>query len=125
MKIEPNGYIGQQAEYVLCEVGQVVLHDGARVPMADLGIGENAFTQLCRSIDPNKCFIVAIIPNDSDRDVFFKAREAASGAGVHMQATVDTPERLRGTWENYKESKRHRSVEEETEESLVSSLTTP
>ncbi len=114
MKIEPNGYIGQHAEYVLCEVGQVVLHDGARVPIAELGSGENAFTQLCRSIDPNKCFIVAIIPNDADRDVFFKAREVASGAGIHMQATVDTPERLRGTWESYRESKRLRSALEET-----------
>jgi hypothetical protein len=102
MKIDPNQPINYRQESVLCENGQVFLYDGSSTPLAELGHDESAFRKFCQSLDPNKCFIAALIPNDADRDVFFRAREVARSESLHLQATIDTPKRHRQMWENYK-----------------------
>lgn len=111
MKIDPNQPVEFRQECVLCEDGQVVLFDDSRTPEAELDREESAFQKFCRSLDPNKCFISAFIPNDSDKGVFFKAREVALSVGLHMQATVDTPERHRTLWDRYQTMKRLPSEE--------------
>lgn len=113
MKIDPNQPVDFRQEAVLCERGDVVLHDGARTPAAQAGEEAGAFKRFCRTLDPNKCFVVAFIPDDADRHVFFAAREAANEVGLHMQATVDTPERLRALWENYRTMKQYASAPSE------------
>jgi hypothetical protein len=70
-----------------------------------LGDEASAFRKFCRTLDPNKCFIVALIPDDADHDTFFRAREVANEVGLHMQAPVDTPERHRRLWESYRQMK--------------------
>ena len=105
MKVDPNQPVDYQAECLLFDMGEVVLHDDSRTPRALLEDEESAFQQYCRSLDPNKCFLMAIIPHDADRDVFFEAREVAARLGLHMQAMVDTPESHRSRWQVYKKSK--------------------
>ena len=111
MKVDPNQPVDFRQEAVLCERGGVVLHDGASTPASEVEEEESAFKRFCRSLDPNKCFIVAFIPDDADRHVFFAARESARSMGLHMQATVDTPERLRALWETYKTMKQYADAE--------------
>jgi hypothetical protein len=106
MKVDPNNPIGQYAEYVLCQAGAVVIHDGERTPREALGTAGSAFERFCRSLDPNRCFIIALIPDDADRDVFFTAREVCRGIGPHMQAPVDTPDHHNAQWSNYLAAKR-------------------
>lgn len=107
MKIDPNLPLQLHQELVLCEDGSIFLFDGASTSQAALGDEESHFKKFCRSLDPNTCFISALIPNDADRDVFFRAREVAGEVGIHMQATVDTPESHRRLWENYKRAKHY------------------
>ncbi|NUN98721.1 MAG: hypothetical protein HUU16_21405 [Candidatus Omnitrophica bacterium] len=49
---------------------------------------------------------MALIPDDKDHPVYFKARDVARGIGVHMQAPVETPEAKKRLWETYVLSKR-------------------
>lgn len=112
MKVDPNQPIEFTAECVLCEGGQVMLYDGSGAPLEQLGQEGNAFKKFCQSLDPNKCFIMGIIPDDADRDVFFRAREVASEIGLHMQALVDTPENHRSRWESYKKMKHYSDTRE-------------
>ncbi len=116
MKIDPNLAVDMHTEYVLCERGQVSLHDGSATARAELGQETSAFTKFCRSLDPNKCFIVALIPEETDKQVFFRAREVASELGIHMQAPVDTPERLRSQWEAYRQMKQVPVASEDPED---------
>jgi hypothetical protein len=112
MKVDPNQPIEFQMECVLCEGGKVILADDSCTPLPQLINEHSAFKKFCQSLDPNKCFIAAIIPDDTDNDVFFKAREVANEIGLHMQALVDTPENHRKQWRYYKESKRFVKNEE-------------
>ena len=107
MKVDPNQPVDFRQECVLCEHDRVSLHDGSTTPRAELGNEESPFLIFCRSLDPNKCYIAAFIPDSADTEVFFRAREVAAGAGIHMQATVDTPERHRLMWERYKQMKQY------------------
>jgi hypothetical protein len=113
MKIDPNSAVEMRTEYVLCEGGRVLLHDGSSTARDELGTAGNGFDAFCRSLDPNKCFIVALIPDDGDRAVYFRAREIASGIGIHMQAPVETPLRLRSQWDNYCRMKQLPSITED------------
>lgn len=105
MKIDPNRDIELSHELVLCQSGAVVLHTGERTALGDLERADSPFQRFCRGIDPNRCFIVALVPEDSDRAVFFRARDLAQAMGVHMQAPIDTPENARQSWAQYVESK--------------------
>src|SRR2546423_1070286 len=125
MKVDPNQPVDFRQEAVLCERGGVVLHDGTSTPASEVEDEESAFKRFCRSLDPNKCFIVAFIPDDADRHVFFAAREAARGLGLHMQATVDTPERLRALWETYKTMKQYSDAESDDSDAANVSHATP
>jgi hypothetical protein len=112
MKVDPNQPIEFQAEWVLCEGGKVILADDSNTPLPQLIDEHSAFKKFCQSLDPNKFFITAIITDDANNNVFFKAREVANEIGLHMQALVDTPENHRRQWKYYKESKRYAKIEE-------------
>lgn len=116
MKIDPNQPIEYRVEYILCEGGKAVLHDGSSSTLDELERDGSAFQKFCRSLDPNKCFIEALIPNDGDRQVFFRARDAAQKIGMHMQAPVDTPERLYRRWKDYLKSKQYADAKEKEKE---------
>ena len=105
MKIDPNQSVAYQAEMVLCREGGVRLHDDRFTPLDQLAQPDSAFHQWCSQLDPNRCFINAMIPDDADRPVFFRAREVASKAKIHMQAQVDTPENLLTLWQNFRQMK--------------------
>ena len=105
MKIDPNLPIGLAQELVLCEDGRVVLHDGSSTALAQLADEAASFLRFCRALDPNRNFLVALIPDDRDRPVYFRAREVAREAGLHMQAPVDTPERHHAMWKTYRSHK--------------------
>lgn len=107
MKIDPNTDIERGHEMVLCEGGSIRLFSGERTSVADLGSSKSAFQAFCRSLDPNKSFIVALVPEDADRPVFFKARDVSRTFGIHMQAPIDTAESARATWADYVQSKQH------------------
>jgi hypothetical protein len=100
VKVDPNQAVDLQQEFILCAEGCVACHDGSRTPLADLD-GANAFRDFCSSLDPNKCYIVALLTSEADREVYFRARDVARRLGVHMQAPVETPERVREMWEAY------------------------
>ena len=89
----------------MCQGGGVELFDGSRTEGHRLAEPDSAFHRFCSALDPNKCFISALIPEDADRHVFFAARDVASSIGIHMQSTVDTPERHRSLWQRYQEMK--------------------
>jgi len=116
MKIDPNQPIEYRVEYILCEGGKAVLYDGGSTALDELERDGSAFQKFCRSLDPNKCFIEALIPNDADRQVFFRARDAAQKIGMHMQAPVDTPERLYRRWKDYLKSKQYADAKEKESE---------
>jgi len=116
MKIDPNQPIEHRVEFILCEGGKIVLHDGGSSALDELERDGSAFQKFCRSLDPNKCFISALIPNDADRQVFFKAREAAKKSGIYMQALVDTPERHYKMWKDYIKSKQYADANEKESE---------
>lgn len=105
MKIDPNRAVGMEQECVLCESGFVVLHDGARSSLEELERNDSAFRRFCGTIDPNRCYLLALIPDDRDREVFFRARDVARRMGIHMQATVEKPEELAARWQQYRELK--------------------
>jgi hypothetical protein len=110
MKIDPNFAVQLKAEHVLCSGLAVVLWDGQVVPEKLLDEDHGAFAGFCRSLDPNRCYIAACIPDDSDRPVFFRAREVARRRGLHMQASVDTPEHHRQQWQAYCDAKRRQAA---------------
>ncbi|BCG62929.1 MAG: hypothetical protein methR_P0608 [Methyloprofundus sp.] len=107
MNIDPNISIEHQSAYVLCEQGKVLLHNGSSISQLTLQDENSAFIHFCRSLNPNKCFISALIPDDADKNVFFKARDVAHAEGIHMQANVDRPEQLRKVWGDYLIYKSH------------------
>jgi hypothetical protein len=106
MIVDPNSAVGSQIEYVLCDEGSVELHDGSRTPREALSEPESAFRRFCRSLDPNRTFIVALVLGDSDREVFYEARTIADQDGLHMQAPLDTPEHHRAIWAQYQATRR-------------------
>jgi hypothetical protein len=101
LKVDPNQPVDLHHEMILCDGGCVELADGARIALSELDSQDNALAGFCRSLDPNKCFIVAMIPSEADREVFFKARQVASGMGIHMQAPVEEPDKCRRMWEQH------------------------
>lgn len=101
MKIDPNQAVNFRAEMILCEGGQVALPGGETTRESELADPASAFHRWCAQLDPNQCFIQALIPADADRSVFFRARDVAEQIGVHMQAPVDTAQRLRTIWREY------------------------
>jgi hypothetical protein len=112
MKIDPNTGVQQQAVYILCEAGAVVLHDDTRIPAAELSSDAGRFIEFCRTLDPNKNFIVALVPVETDRSIFYDARDAAQELKLHMQAPMDRASALQSMWTNYKRVKKLPSVEE-------------
>lgn len=115
MIVDPNEAVAKQIEYVLCEDGSVELHDGTRTPEETLSDPESAFRRFCRSLDPNRTFIVALVLNDTDREVFYKARTTAGQDGIHMQAPLDTPEQHRAMWARYRATRRPPPSEDTTD----------
>jgi hypothetical protein len=105
MKVDPNRDVGMTQEYILCEGGRVVLHDGSSTERSQLSAEDSAFQKFCSTLDPNRCFIVALIPDDADRSVFYRARELAAQRHIHMQSPVDTKEHLMGLWRRYRQMK--------------------
>ncbi len=106
MKIDPNLPVDMHSELILCEGGKIVLHDGTAAAQAELDREGGPFLRFCGALDPNRCFLVALILDDADKTVFFKAREVAGEKGIHVQAPVDTPARLRAQWDAYLRLKR-------------------
>ena len=120
MKVDPNHPVNSSVEQVLIEADRILLADGSSCSLQELDKAENPFVGFCKSLDPNLCFISALIPDDAGRELFFKARTLAETAGIHMQAPVDTPDRLRRTWDRYCISVRHRVQEEQKEKAAAS-----
>jgi hypothetical protein len=116
MVIEPNSPIDYVQECVLCADGAVITHDDRRTPLTELENETSGFKQLCRSMDPNKGFIVGFVPNDADRPVFFKAREVARSIGLHMQANVEEPDEQRRQWETHKLMRRMETIQSAKQE---------
>lgn len=112
MRIDPNSAVGYNAAYVLCRAGTLILHDGRSTPRSDLDDGRSAFQEFCRQLDPNRYFVIALVPDDADRDVFFAARSVARDLGVHMQAPVETPEAQYSLWETYQRAKQAADVDD-------------
>jgi hypothetical protein len=112
VKVEPNLAVGMIQEYVLLERGAILTFDGGRTTAADVGNPRSAFARFVASLDPNRCFIIALIPDDSDRDLYFAARDVASAAGMHMQAPVERVSQQRQVWDHYLVSKRSASAGE-------------
>jgi hypothetical protein len=102
MIVEPNSPIDYVQECVLCEEGAVLTADGRITPLDDIDRDGTGFKDLCKSMDPNKGFIMAFVPKDTDRPVFFRAREVARSIGIHMQGTLEQPDTQRLQWETYK-----------------------
>src|SRR2546423_1260064 len=111
MKVDPNQPVDFRQEAVLCERGGVVLHDRASTPASEDEEEESVFKRFSRSPAPTKCSLAPSSPGAAVRHVFFAARESARSLGLHMQATVDTPERLRALWETYKTMKQYSDAE--------------
>jgi hypothetical protein len=109
MKIDPNFAVQLERESVLCTGSTVVLWDGQVVPDSELATDGGPFASFCKSLDPNRCFIDACVPEDEDRVVFFLARDVAKRFNLHMQASVDTPERHHLHWRVYCENKRQKA----------------
>ena len=105
MKVDPNLAVGVIQECVLCDDGRIVMYDGSVATREDLNDPDGAFLRFCGTLDPNRCYIRAVIPNDADRPLFFEAREVARSAGLHMQSSLETPERHRAMWNAYVQSK--------------------
>ncbi len=110
MKVEPNEAVDFHQVSILCESGYVMLPDGGRTAASDLGSPQSDFQVFCRALDPNRCFLGALVPNDEDREVFFAARDAVEPLGLHAQATIDRPASLRERWKNYVEIVRAEGV---------------
>ncbi len=113
MRIDPNMAVDLTQEHVLIENGVIYLHDGQSVSADSLGAPGNAFAAFCRTLDPNKSFISAFVPRVEDQELFFQARTHAAEIGVHMQATVEKPDRQRRLWQAYVEMKSIAGVETE------------
>lgn len=101
MKIDPNQAVNLRAIHVLCRGGAIHLPDGRSVPASALA-AENAFAELCRSLDPNTSYIAAFLPDHGDADTFYRARDVAGANKVHMQATVERAEFQLERWNHYK-----------------------
>ena len=115
MIVEPNSPIDYVQEYILCEEGAVQTVDGRITPLDDIDRDGSGFKELCKGMDPNKGFIIALVPKDEDRPVFFRAREVARDIGLHMQGTLERPDTQRVQWETYLQMRRVPTVESETE----------
>ncbi|MFH1861797.1 MAG: hypothetical protein ABH878_03195 [bacterium] len=105
MKVDPNEPINKKVEHVLCRQGSVHTYDGSSTPAAQLNSESNAFKAFCQSLDPNTCFIIAIVPDHADDELFFKARDVARQIPIHMQAGIERPEDAMTIWEHYKRRK--------------------
>jgi hypothetical protein len=101
MKVDPNKSVNTSYELVLCERGAIRCFDGSVTVMEDLDTPHLAFRELIKSLDPNKTFILALLPEEADRPVYFAARDVSQSCGVGMQAEVETPERCHALWESY------------------------
>lgn len=112
MKIDPNRPIELKQEYVLCEAGRVHFCDGGSAGIDELGDEDGPFGEFCRGLDPNKCFISALIPDRADEAVFYRARDAARAHGVHMQATIEKADVQHSRWQAYLAMKAARGVKE-------------
>lgn len=106
MKVDPNQAVNLHHEVVLCEGEGVTVPGGEHTAHDALSDPDSPFGRFCRTLDPNRCYLVALVPDDADRVAYFRAREAARAAGIHMQAPVETPETLRSIWEAYLQSRR-------------------
>lgn len=101
MIVDPNTDIGMQPHFVLCQQGHLERKGAPPFPEEDLGSPEGPFLLWLRSLDPNRTFLIALIPDRADEGVFFRAREIAASCGIHMQAPVETSGVLRARWEAY------------------------
>lgn len=109
MKIDPNEIIGREVEYVLCQSGQILLYDDSATTARDLVKEGNAFKSFCQSLDPNRCFIIALVLDHVDDELFFAAREVAREVGIHMQSSIEKRDIALSQWEWYKRSKHQTS----------------
>ena len=102
MKIDPNTAVNNRQISVMVYQGKVELPTGVFVSEAELSSPGNNFESFCKSHDPNTCFILAYLPDRHDENLFFKARDVASKAGLHMQGTIERADIQHMRWDNYK-----------------------
>lgn len=128
MRVDPNVSL-MKTEYILCNGGRIELYDGSISHSNELAETSSSFRKFCESLDPNECFIVALVPSlqdkndpnyDIDRELFMAAREAAKSIGIYMQSnSIDSVNAVWGTWENYKKMKQFESVKDIEEGSVM------
>lgn len=108
MKVEPHIPVDLKQESILCEPHQVVTPDGSTTPVGDLEKGSSPFVRFLKTLDPNKCFVVAFadIENKQARDMFYAAQRAARNVGIHMQGTVAPYDEQLASWDRYKTVRR-------------------
>jgi hypothetical protein len=111
MKVDPNQPVDVAHVSVLCHLGALVLFDDSRTPLAELDKPESPFQRFLQTLDPNRHFIQAYVPDDADRATFFRARDVAKASGIHMQASLDSPEALWQMWIRYQKMKQTPNAE--------------
>jgi hypothetical protein len=118
MKVEPNIAVGMRQEVILCEPGQVVLHNGTTIAQSKLGDAGGAFIRFLKTLDPNKSFILGLvdIENAAGKAVFYRAKEVARQNGIHMQGDVSPYSEQLALWQHYKQMQSFRSVKEDSHE---------
>ncbi len=108
MNIEPHVPVDLRQESVLCQPHQVVLYNGAATARGDLANPSSPFLGFLKTLDPNKCFIVAFmdIENKQATDLFYEAQRVARDVGIHMQGTVAPYPQQLAQWESYRKVRR-------------------
>jgi hypothetical protein len=118
MIVDPNVAIETYFELISCRIGQVALPDGSLVDDEALNVEDGLFAAFCRSLDPHRCFLVALIPaGGAVEATYFKAREAAQRFGLSVQSHLAPPEECEGIWQSNLEAKRRSIKPDESEES--------
>lgn len=102
MKIEPNTDIGMKAVNILVNENRIELLDGSVISSEDIDKGENAFSQLCASIDANLTYINVIVPNRSDDELYFKVRDIGQKLNVHVQSVAYKEHEAWDIWNSHK-----------------------
>jgi hypothetical protein len=116
MRVEPYS-VPMLVEFIWCENGRVELYDGSSTPTESLPSKDSSFMRFCKGLDPNRYYISALVPQEgphaeANRDLFFRARDAARSVHIHMQAQIEPREALQRFWEHHKLMKKAKKAED-------------
>lgn len=104
MKIEPNKDIGMKAVNILVYQNTIELVSGEKVSPSALQEPNNAFVELCKSIDPNITYINVLIPDHADHELYFVLVEKGQQLGVYIQSVTRREKEIWDIWNVLKEN---------------------